>query len=155
MTPEEYQAQQLAISAAVATYIQQFSVFVQAPALTVKEWIQLLLLIFPEIERRRTESAVLARRFYDSVREYHHPQLPRNDRLIETYNFEWFVQDMEEVRRRVSQADAQNDAIAAMALRAIRAVENGGRHQIISAVENDEAVADLVENQPTEEPASE
>lgn len=137
MTPDEYAAQQAVISAAIARFAIQIGELFAMPALKVADWLRLLELLFPEIERRRTESADLARAFYDSQREAYHPDLPRNDRPLEGTEFREFVSNMEPVRQRLSREDSQQDAVAALALRAVREVENAGRQQIIHAVSND------------------
>lgn len=137
MTPEEYAAQQALISAATANYVLQFGQFFLNPALTLAQWLSLLQLLFPEIRRRREESADLARRFYDSQRAEEHPELDRNDRPLENYEFDWFAQNMNPTRKRMSQEDSRGNALASLALRAVREVENAGRRQIIHAVEND------------------
>jgi hypothetical protein len=139
MTPDEYAAAQAVISASVARYVAQFGKFFVNPALGIAEWLRLLELLFPEIQRQRERSADLAREFYDAQRELRHPDLPRNDRLLENYEFHWFAEDMDEARRKMSQEDSPADAVGRLALRAVRAVENGGRRQIIRAVENDPA----------------
>ncbi|WP_078344711.1 hypothetical protein [Mycobacteroides chelonae] len=137
MTPEEYAARQAAISAAVARYVLDFASMFVLPQLTPKQWTMLLALMFPEIERRREESASLARDFYDSQRELFHPDIPRNDRYLEGTQFDVFVKDMEPARKKMSQADSPEDALTLFTLRATRAVENAGRRQIINAVSDD------------------
>lgn len=137
MNPEEYAAQQLIISAAVARYVQSFGQFFADITLTLPEWLQLLKLLFPEIQRRRDEAARLGRAFYDAQRAAAHPELPRNDRPLEGTTFEVFVENMEPARKRISQADSPQDAVTALALRAVREVENAGRQQIIHAIQND------------------
>lgn len=137
MTPEEYAAQQALISAAVARFVVSFGQFFTGPALTLAGWLRLLELLFPEVVRRREQSAALAREFYDSQRELFYPDLPRNDRPLEGTTFETFVENMEPARERMSRADAREDAVAAVALRVVREVENAGRQQIIHAVDND------------------
>jgi hypothetical protein len=137
VTPEEYAAQQAVISAATANYVLQFAKFFVRPALAIADWLNLLQLLFPQVQQKREEAAALAREFYDSQRALHHPELPRNDRLVEHYEFQWFVENMEPTRKRLSQEDSPQDAVGALALRAVREVENGGRRQIIHAVENE------------------
>lgn len=145
MTPEEYAAQQAIISAAIARYVLSLAQFVTRPALAVSEWLRLLELIFPEISRRRDQSAALARTFYDSQREQFHPELPRNERPLEGTGFREFVSNMDPVRERMSQADSPQDAVAALALRAVREVENAGRQQTIHAVKNDDDLKAFLE----------
>lgn len=138
MTPEEYAYLQSVISASVANYASRFAQFFAGPALTVQSWLQLLELVFPEIRRRREESADLARRFYDSQRALEYPQIPRNPVLLETSKFEWFVESMEPARKKLSLEASTPDAVAMFALRAVRDVENAGRRQIIKSVEQDQ-----------------
>ncbi|AEK09308.1 capsid maturation protease [Mycobacterium phage Lesedi] len=137
MNPEEYAAAQLLISAAVVRHVRNVAGFFAQPALTMFDWLRLLDLLFPEIQRRRTEASVLARRFYDSQRAQHHPDLPRNDRPLEGTTFEKFVENMDPARERMQQAETRGDALTHLTLRAVREVENAGRQQIIHAVEND------------------
>ncbi|AAR89652.1 head maturation protease [Mycobacterium phage U2] len=137
MNPEEYAAAQLLISAAVVRHVRNVAGFFAQPALTMFDWLRLLDLLFPEIQRRRTEASVLARRFYDSQRAQHHPDLPRNDRPLEGTTFEKFVENMDPARERMQQSDTRGDALTHLTLRAVREVENAGRQQIIHAVEND------------------
>ncbi|AVO22329.1 capsid maturation protease [Mycobacterium phage Smeagol] len=137
MNPEEYAAAQLLISAAVVRHVRNVAGFFAQPALTMFDWLRLLDLLFPEIRRRRTEASVLARRFYDSQRAQHHPDLPRNDRPLEGTTFEKFVENMDPARERMQQSDTRGDALTHLTLRAVREVENAGRQQIIHAVEND------------------
>ncbi|AFL48034.1 head maturation protease [Mycobacterium phage Aeneas] len=137
MNPEEYAAAQLLISAAVVRHVRNVAGFFAQPALTMFDWLRLLDLLFPEIQRRCTEASVLARRFYDSQRAQHHPDLPRNDRPLEGTTFEKFVENMDPARERMQQAETRGDALTHLTLRAVREVENAGRQQIIHAVEND------------------
>lgn len=144
MNPEEYAAQQAAISAAIANYALQFGQLVTQTYLSVEEWLMVLRLMFPEVQRRREEAAALARLFYDSQRDQFYPELPRNDRFLEGYQFEWFVENMEPAREKMSQVDSPADALGTFALRAVREVENAGRKQIIHAVENDPAPSQVI-----------
>ncbi|QFG08594.1 capsid maturation protease [Mycobacterium phage Vanisoa] len=144
MTPEQYAAAQYAISVGLANYVTRFAGLMRTPLLTPREWINLLRLIFPEVERRYNESAALARRFYDSQRDQHHPGLQRNERLAGELKFEWFVQNMEPSRKKLSQADAPPMAVNNLALTVVREVEMAGRRQIIGAVNNDPAPEQIV-----------
>lgn len=147
MTPEQYAARQAAISASIASFVYGLGRLIATPALAVTEWVNFLASIFPEVVRARTESAQLAREFYDSQRQIHIPTLPRNDRPLEGSDFRSFVRSMEPARPRVSQEDATDGAVANVALRAVRAVENAGRRQIINAVEDDPELDQLIEEE--------
>lgn len=137
MTPDEYSAQQAAISAAIANYILHFAQFFARPALALADWLELLESLFPTVQQSRREAAVLARTFYDYQRGLNYPDLPRNDQFLEGYEFDEFVQEMEPARQRMSQEESPVDAVPFLALRVVREVENGGRRQIIHAVENE------------------
>lgn len=153
MTPEEYAAQQALITAGAARYTQQFaSLFARVP-LDWAQWIQLLNMLFPEIESRRYQAAELARQFYDQQRAEVFPELPRNDRPLEGYTFEWFVQNMEPTRKQMSEMDSRSNAVAHLVLRAVREVENAGRRQLIHAVENDFDLDEFLAEEPDEDPA--
>jgi len=88
------------------------------------------------VESRR-QAAELGRRFYDSQRAINHPQLPRHDVYLETYDFKRFVKDMDPARERMSRETAPQDALTNLQLQATRVVENAGRQQIIHALKDD------------------
>lgn len=139
MTPEEYAAAQAAISAVVANYVAKFGSFFVNPVLSVAEWIGLLQLLFPEVERARFDAAELARNFYDSQRAQFLPTAPRHDVFLERYDFPSFVKALEPVRPRLSMPQAPRDAVTSLVLHSVREVENAGRFQIINSIEADEA----------------
>ena len=140
MTAEEYAAFQAAIAAAAVAYALQVSSLFSQAALSVSEWVRLLQIVYPQVERYRTQSAELARRFYDSQRVQFHPELPRHDQYAEDYRIEWFVESMEPVRKKYSQPNTPEPVVAEFVALVAREVENAGRRQIIHAVESDEAV---------------
>lgn len=145
MTPEEYAAYQAAITAAAAAYATQVASLFSQASLSLSEWVKLMQLMYPQVEQFRERAADLARTFYDAQREQFHPELPRHDQFLESYQFDWFLQKMEPVRRRFSQEKTPEPVVAEFVFHFVREVENAGRRQIIHAVENDEAVADKVE----------
>lgn len=137
MNPDEYAAAQAAITSQVIHYVMTFGRFFARPLLSRKEWLSLLSLIFPEIQRQREAAATLAREFYDAQRAGNHPGLPRNDRSLEGTQFKDFVQNMEPARKLMSMEGSPDHAVSTLTLRSIREVENAGRQQIIHAVQND------------------
>lgn len=146
MTPDEYVVAKAAITAAVAAYVQRYvSLFLKAP-LTPVDWLRLLQVLFPEIQRRYAEHADLARRFYDSQREQALPELPRNERFLTELKWEWFVKDMEPARKELSQVDSPPSAATRFTLTAVREVEMAGRRQIIGAVNYDHDLAEYIES---------
>lgn len=135
MTPEVYAARQAVIAAALAAYVAQFAKLFQAPTLGATQWLQMLQLLFPEVARQRRNSAELARMFYDAQRAEN--GYTRHDVLLDDYTFESFVRSMEPARRAMSIESAPENAVGAVARSAVREAENGGRRQIIRAVETD------------------
>lgn len=137
MTPEQYAAQQAVITAGLVEYVQRIASLFVGPLMSVRDWLGFLQVLFPEVERRYTLSAELGRTFYDSERKLHHPELPRNERLLSEVQFDWFVKNMEPARKEMSQADSPRSAVTKVALTAVREVEMAARRQIIGAVKND------------------
>ena len=144
MTPEEYAARQAVISAAAARVVVQFGKFFLNPLLTLTEWLNFLALLFPEVKRLRDQSAELGREFYDSQRQLNHPELPNNARLVEPYEFDWFALNVDPVRKSVSAEGATEKSLEQLALSVVREVENGGRKQIIHAVEEDDLLKEKI-----------
>ena len=155
MNPEEYAARQAIISAAVAALVLRIGRLFPTTGLSVQQWVSLLQLVYPHVEEHRRRSADLARTFYDTQREIHHPGLPRNEQLLEGYSFPEFVKDMEPARKKMQLPDSPQDATGQVALQVVRAVENAGRQQIIHAVENDDVVAEVIEAEQSDKPVPE
>ena len=147
MNADEYAAQQAAIAAATALFVQQVAGWFAAPLLSATEWLNMLQFLYPFVEQKRRESAELARTFYDFQRAEVHPELPRHDVPLEPYTFDWFVRDMEPARQGMQVLDAPKSAVTRVTLHAVRDVENAGRRQIIHAVETDKAVENEVRQQ--------
>ncbi|AJD82433.1 capsid maturation protease [Mycobacterium phage Sheen] len=137
MTAEEYAHEIALISAAIASYIIRIGQLFRGPRLSPADWIGLLQIIFPEVYEQRLRAAEVARTFYDSERSRYRPELSRHEQFLVEYDFEEFVHDMEPVREIVSRENVGDKEIGALALRVVRSVENGGRKQIIRAVEDD------------------
>lgn len=142
MNPEEYAAQQAIIASQAAQYTLSLGSYFRQGGLTASGWVQLLQLLFPVISQARTQSATLARTFYDSQRALHYPKLPRNDRPLEDYQFDWFVQNMEPARKLMSVETSPDHAMTTLALQATREVDNAGRRQVIHAVVYDPALTE-------------
>ena len=144
-TTEQYAAVQAAITAAVVAYVLSFAKYFAAPVLTAAQWVNFLSLLFPEVARGREEAARSARDFYDAERARFEPDLPPNARLLERYEFDWFVEAMEPLRVRMQAENTPERVVAQLALRAAREVENAGRRQIIGAVEADTQLQEVIE----------
>lgn len=139
MNPDDYFAQQASISAVVARYVATIGRYFQQPKLGVLDWMNLLHILFPPVSQHRYQSAALARRFYDAQRAEAHPELPPAVYPHADMNFEDFAAGMDPARIPMSRPSAPDNAVAQLALHAVREVENGGRQQIIHAVEDDPA----------------
>ena len=145
MTPEDYlAAKTVAVAAALQAAARTASMFART-ALTPLQWMQLLEFVYPEVQRRRTEVASLARDMYDTERARHYPTLPRNERPLEGTDFQRFVWSMEPARKTMSQEDSPQNAVTHFAMRVAREIENAGRNQIINAVDNDPDIDELLE----------
>lgn len=145
MTAEEYAALQTAITAAVVAYVGKLGTFFLPPILTLRDWMGLLELLWPAVKQSRDEASSLARTFYDLQRKEAYPTMPNLAQNLEPYEFEWFIQDMEPVRQKMQQEQATPKTLDLVQLAVARAVENGGRRQIIHAIEADEML-----DEPTE-----
>lgn len=152
MNAEEYAARQAVISSAVAHYVLQTGKFFAPQRLNPIGWLLFLRAIYPEVKQRYEESAALAREFYDFERSRQRPDLARNDVFLEELTFEKFVADMTPVREKMSRENARESDVAQVALQVTREVENGGRRQIIHAVEDDplEPLPDVDVSEPAE-----
>lgn len=140
MTAEEYAAAQAAISAELVATVLELSSGYRLPSLTIYDWRFILEMLFPFVSNARTRSAELGREFYDAQRKEHHPDLPRRDIFLAEYRFDWFLEDMFPARDDFLKPGASEGSLAQVALRAVKAVENGGRRTILRAVEEDSEV---------------
>lgn len=135
MTVEQYaeEQRQINLQAAALTYlvVRQY----QRPDLAMVDWLALLELLYPVVERARTQSSVLARRFYDEQRAIHLPDAPEQDVELVGYDRREFWSRMEPERRGLSQEDATESALDRVVLRALKEVQGAGRKTIIRAAE--------------------
>ncbi|WP_378733646.1 hypothetical protein [Nocardia brasiliensis] len=147
MNLDEYAEQQRQIDVQTAATVYLMTRQYQSTDMSVLDWELLLRLLYPTIERARRQSAELARRFYDSQRAEHLPGASRHDVQLPGYSLDWFREDLEPERRKMSQEDAPGSAVDAVTLRTLKVVEGAGRRTIIDAVETDPG-ADEIEPQP-------
>lgn len=143
MNPEQYAALQAVITAQAVNYVGGFAKYFTGIPLSAKDWVELLALLWPAVKQYRDESADLARTFYDQQRDLWHPNVPNIARELDRYEFEWFVQDMEPVRKVMSVENANPAAVEALQLQVQRTVETGGRRQIINTVKADVQLDDV------------
>ncbi|CAM4098877.1 hypothetical protein NONI108955_08910 [Nocardia ninae] len=141
MNVDEYAEAQRQIDVQSAATVYLLTKQFQSTDMSMLDWELLLRLLYPTIERARRQSAELARRFYDSQRAEHLPGAPRHDVQLPGYSPDWFREDMEPERRKMSQEDAASSAVDAVTLRTLKVVEGAGRRTIIDAVETDPGAA--------------
>ena len=148
MPPEQYALLQSYITAQAAGYVGSFSKFFLSGGLSLRAWLDFLALLFPQVQQSRLQSAELGRLFYDQQRQIWHPAVERHDVNLVEYEFKDFVADMEPARKAMSVEDSSPKAVDQVQITVARAVENGGRRQIIRAVKTDERLD--VEDYPDE-----
>ena len=151
LTYEEYNQAEQANAAAIAALIYLYlSPYVGVP-LTNIQWVELLKFLYPQIEYYRSQSAALARRFYDSERakfltdagvvnlDTFRPSVlqARHPVFLANYRLEFFVEDMEPVRLKFITRTTGNAGLAETIAVAVKQVQNGGRRTQIDAVRTD------------------
>jgi len=142
MPPEQYALLQSYITAKATGYVGSFSKLFLSGGLDLRAWLDFLALLFPQVQQARLESAQLGRVFYDQQRSIWHPTVERHDVNLVEYEFKDFVADMEPARKSMSVEDSSPKAVEQVQITVARAVENGGRRQIIRAVSTDEVLDD-------------
>lgn len=142
MPPEQYALLQSYITAKATNYVGSFTKFFLSGGMNLRSWLDFLALLFPQVQQARLESAQLGRVFYDQQRRIWHPTVERHDVNLVEYEFKDFVEDMEPVRKVMSVEDSSPKAVEQVQMTVARAVENGGRRQIIRAVSTDEVLDD-------------
>jgi len=128
--------QQALVAAAVKFILELLSPF--SGGLTKAGWGILMRSAYPEVERRRRESAELGRAFLDAQREKHLGT--KAPVYLANYKFEWFAKAMEPAREVFQDPDhSSEDAAAQAALLVAKEVENGWRRTVIRAIQEDPA----------------
>lgn len=136
MNIEEYNEQQQTLTAAFVALMLRVIWPFRAPALNEYGWTSLLRALYPEVEKNRTESARLGRRFYDSERRKHIGE--RFDINLASYRFEWFEEAMRPVKRDIQKSGTSDDAVSRAVMRAVKEIENGGRRTIMRPIRDEE-----------------
>jgi hypothetical protein len=137
MTPQEYIAAQAAINMAAIQTVSSYVGLFQNMLLSELQWLRILEFLFLAILRFRTQSAELARKFFDSQYNHYLPGEPKHNLFLrDQMDFPWFVQKMQPAKRRFLSSEAvQADSDRVLA-RLIQIVEEAGRNTIIDAVED-------------------
>jgi hypothetical protein len=150
-TYEEYnEAEKANTAALIALLILYLRPYVGIPISDV-QWVEILKYIYPTVEYYRNESARLARAFYDSERakyldgsgvidlDTRDPASPppRHDVFLDNYRLEFFIEDLEPVRKRFQSETATNRDLTTVIGTAAKQVQNGGRRTATEAVRTD------------------
>jgi hypothetical protein len=137
MDVEDFAAAQAAITAQFVREAFPAVERLRSARLTYGTWLEFLQYLFPLVLRARQRSSRLARTFYDEQREQHFPDLPRHDQFLGEYELPWLIEAMEPSRVEYSRPGASDYAVTQVLGRAMKEVENGGRRQILRAVDED------------------
>lgn len=105
--------------------------------LTSQVWGDIVRSIFQVVNNARTESAMLAREYYDTQREKHVDSDDRFDIDLPPYEYDWFYEAMNPVRKAFQSNQTTTGQAIEAGFRAVKEVENGGRRTIRNAVDND------------------
>ena len=119
----------LATARLIARVLRPFLI----PELNLRDWVDVLATIYPVVEKHRWESAQNGRSYYDYEREQH--GLPRQEELLDSYDFDHFRESMDKYREDFIQKDAPEHVLDQIVAESTKQVENGGRRQIIKSVE--------------------
>lgn len=139
MDIEEYNEKQQLLTAAIIAYVLRVLWPFQVPQLSESGWNSLLLGIFPEVDKFRTESAKLGREFYDAQRSEFVKTVDRWAVDLASYRFEWFKEAMEPAKKGIMKEGSKESDLANVAARVAKEVENGGRRTILRPVQDEEA----------------
>lgn len=137
MLLSQYHSRQRSISRRVAGIIFRVLIPFMAVPLTTQVWSDIMRSVFPLVDTARTESAKLAREYYDSQRALHEPNTPRFDVDLPPYRYDWFFESMLPSRAGFLLPGTDSGLAAIAGFRAVKEVENGGRKTIRDAVRND------------------
>lgn len=105
--------------------------------LTSQVWGDIVRSIFTTVNNARTESAKLAREYYDTQRKRHTDEDDRFDIDLPPYEYDWFYEAMLPAKKSFQLIDTSTGQAVQAGFRAIKEVENGGRRTIRNAVDRD------------------
>lgn len=133
----EYHSRQRSISARIMRAVMRILLPFMLIPMTSQGWDDLMHSIFPMVYEARSESARLAREYYDTQREAHLPDEPRQDVDLAPYDEEWFLEAMIPAKKSFRLVDTSTGQAVEAGFRAVKEVENGGRRTIRYAVDRD------------------
>ena len=132
----ELHRRQRSISARVMRVVLQVLLPFLLIPLTSQAWANIIQSIFPLINQARTESAILAREYYDTQRK-NHVDDDQFDIDLPAYEYDWFYEAMFPSQKSFQSSETSLGEAAQAGFRAVKEVENGGRRTIRNAVDRD------------------
>lgn len=136
----ELHRRQRSISARVMRLVLQVLLPFLFIPLTSQVWADIVRSIFPLVDQARTESAVLAREYYDTQRKRHTDEGDRFDIDLPPYEYDWFNEAMAPSKKSFQLNETSLGQAVQAGFRAVKEVENGGRRAIRNAVDKDPIV---------------
>lgn len=133
----ELHKRQRSISARVMRLLLQVLLPFLFIPLTSQVWSDIVRSIFPLVDQARTESALLAREYYDTQRKRHTHEDDQFDIDLPSYELGWFMEAMNPSKKAFQSNDTSLGQAVQAGFRAIKEVENGGRRTIRNAVDRD------------------
>lgn len=133
----EYINRQTTITNSIIRLILALFAPFKGARVTRQAWNQLLVSVYPSVERARRESAELAREFYDSERRRQTEIEERYDFDLAPYEFAWFEEAMRPSYEAFRVIDTTEGQEVQNALRVAKEIENGGRRTMQYATEGD------------------
>lgn len=134
----EYHSRQRSISARIMRIVLAILLPFLSIPLTSQVWGDIVRSIFLTIDTARTESAILAREYYDSQRLKYVDDDDRFDIDLPAYEYDWFYEAMLPARKGFMQGETTVGQAIQAGFRAVKEVENGGRRTIRNAVDRDD-----------------
>lgn len=133
----ELHKRQRSISARVMRLVLQVLLPFLFIPLTSQVWADIVQSIFPLVNQARTESALLAREYYDTQRKRHTDEDDRFDIDLPSYQENWFFEAMFPSKKAFESNETSLGQAVQAGFRAVKEVENGGRRTIRNAVDRD------------------
>lgn len=140
MTLEEYAAEQKSIVDRFLQVILPILMLFRDREVDNSVWEDLLSLLILPTARARTESAELARRYFEAQRHAEGATGPYAPGAPRPLTGALFRKVMNQSRDAIRASNSSSQELAALAARAVKVVENGGRETMLSSVHRDETV---------------
>lgn len=146
MNLEQMEARQAAnVRPVILAAMTLFGAYREQP-ITPKEWEQILLLLYSQVEPAAIRSAEIAREFYDAERERVFPGLPRHDIDLKYPLVRNLAKDLFDVRKALMREHTTPAEIHRAALAVGQTVESAGRWTIMKAADKPDSAVTFVDD---------